>query len=84
MHSQYDLANRIIPSPRTKLTRSFPVFFSSSFQALIYIHCIATILSLLTTRWYAGFWLAVFCLLAILFVPTYSRLGGFVGNTSHM
>ncbi|KAK7093398.1 uncharacterized protein [Littorina saxatilis] len=54
------------------------------FKALIYIHCIAMILSLLTTRWYAGIWLAVFCILAVLLVPTYSRLGGFVGNTSHI
>lgn len=54
------------------------------FKALIYIHCMAVVLSLLTTRWYAGVWLAIFCLLAVLLVPTYSRLGGFVGNTSHI
>ncbi|XP_076451548.1 uncharacterized protein LOC143287442 [Babylonia areolata] len=56
----------------------------SSLKAVLYVHCIAAILAILTTRWYSAIWLGVFCLLAVLFVPTYSRLGGFVGNTSHI
>ncbi|XP_025082300.1 uncharacterized protein LOC112556982 [Pomacea canaliculata] len=56
----------------------------SDLQVLLYIHWIAACLALLTTRWYAGVWLAVLSLLAIWLVPSYTRLGGFVGNTSHI
>lgn len=54
------------------------------FKALLYVHCLAVILSLLTTRWYAVAWLAVASCLGVWFIPTYSRLGGYVGNTSHI
>lgn len=54
------------------------------FKALLYVHCLAVILSLLTTRWYAVAWLAVASFLGVWFIPTYSRLGGYVGNTSHI
>ncbi|KAL8571094.1 hypothetical protein ACOMHN_010555 [Nucella lapillus] len=56
----------------------------STFKAILYLHCLVAILAVLTTRWYAAIWLGLFCALALFFVPTYSRLGGFVGNTSHI
>ncbi|KAK7486049.1 hypothetical protein BaRGS_00022658 [Batillaria attramentaria] len=54
------------------------------FKALLYMHCLAVILALLTTRWYAAIWLGLAAALGVWFVPVYSRLGGYVGNTSHI
>lgn len=55
-----------------------------NFKALLNVHLLFVFLSMLTTHWYSVFWLFVCWLLGVWFVPTYSRIGGFVGNTSHL
>ncbi|GFR79789.1 armadillo BTB arabidopsis protein [Elysia marginata] len=55
-----------------------------NFKALLNVHLLFVFLSMLTTHWYSVFWLFLCWLLGVWFVPTYSRIGGFVGNTSHL
>ncbi|GFO00497.1 vacuolar protein 8 [Plakobranchus ocellatus] len=55
-----------------------------NFKALLNVHLLFVFLSMLTVHWYSVFWLFLCWVLGIWFVPTYSRIGGFVGNTSHL
>ncbi|KAK3758192.1 hypothetical protein RRG08_011629 [Elysia crispata] len=55
-----------------------------NFKALLNVHLLFVFLSMMTVHWYSVFWLFVCWLLGVWFVPTYSRIGGFVGNTSHL
>ncbi|XP_012945775.1 uncharacterized protein LOC101853990 [Aplysia californica] len=56
----------------------------ADFKALLYVHFLFTFLSMLTVHWYSVFWLFILWAVGAWFVPTYSRIGGFVGNTSHL
>lgn len=88
MNSDYSVQSQL-GSVRAALEKEVATFdrresWLSTFKAVLYLHCLLAILAVLTTRWYSAIWLGLFCVLALLFVPTYSRLGGFVGNTSHI
>lgn len=55
----------------------------SNFSALMYMHFLATCLTLLTTYWYSFSWTVVLFLIGVIFCPQFTRVGGYVGNYTH-
>ncbi|ESO99473.1 hypothetical protein LOTGIDRAFT_231090 [Lottia gigantea] len=57
--------------------------YLSDFKALLYINTLVILMAVLTVYWYSVAWTGLLFLLAMLFVPTYTRIGGFVGSNTH-
>lgn len=55
----------------------------SNFSGLMYMHFLATCLTLLTTYWYSFSWTVVLFLIGVIFCPQFTRIGGYVGNYTH-
>ncbi|XP_041377932.1 uncharacterized protein LOC121390227 [Gigantopelta aegis] len=55
-----------------------------NYKTVLLVHFLIMCLSVFTVHWYAFFWLATFLALAAWFVPSYSRVGGYVGNYTHL
>ncbi|KAK3104942.1 hypothetical protein FSP39_013664, partial [Pinctada imbricata] len=53
-------------------------------ETLLYIHFLTTCLTLLTNYFYAFVWTAVVFVGGIFFRPSYTRIGGYVGNNTHL
>ncbi|KAL5013984.1 hypothetical protein ScPMuIL_008254 [Solemya velum] len=54
------------------------------FMTLQHIQFLAACLSLLTVYWYAIFWSLVLFITGIYLSPMYTRMGGYVGNNTHL
>ena len=55
----------------------------SNFSGLMYMHFLATCLTLLTTYWYSFSWTVALFLIGVIFCPQFTRIGGYVGNYTH-
>jgi hypothetical protein len=49
----------------------------------MYMHFLATCLTLLTTYWYSFSWTVALFLFGVIFCPQFTRIGGYVGNYTH-
>ncbi|KAJ8319922.1 hypothetical protein KUTeg_001509 [Tegillarca granosa] len=55
-----------------------------NFEGLLYMHFLTTCLTLLTTYWYAFSWKFFVFLFSVFFRPNFTRIGGYVGNYTHL
>ncbi|XP_071109171.1 uncharacterized protein [Haliotis cracherodii] len=55
----------------------------NDFKTLLFLHLLAVVLSVFTVHWYAVFWVGALLVLAAWYSPSYTRIGGFVGNYTY-
>ncbi|XP_050412205.1 uncharacterized protein LOC126827070 [Patella vulgata] len=87
--TNYDSSSGQPPDIKDALNREVKHFdqrekFLNDFKALLYIHSLLVFLALMSVYWYSAAWTGCLFVVAIIFVPSYSRLGGFVGNNTHL
>ncbi|XP_056009055.1 uncharacterized protein LOC125663732 isoform X2 [Ostrea edulis] len=54
------------------------------FNGLLYMHFLTTCLTLMTNYFYSFLWTLPVFISAVLFRPQYTRVGGYVGNNTHL
>lgn len=54
------------------------------FNGLLYMHFLTTCLTLMTIFYYSFLWTFPLFIFAVLFRPQYTRVGGYVGNNTHL
>ncbi|XP_067659321.1 uncharacterized protein [Haliotis asinina] len=55
----------------------------NDFKTLLFLHLVLMVLSVFTVHWYAVFWVGASLVLAAWYSPSYTRIGGFVGNYTY-
>ncbi|XP_022286351.2 uncharacterized protein LOC111099210 [Crassostrea virginica] len=58
--------------------------FLKDFNGLLYMHFLTTCLTLMTNYYYSFLWTFPVFISAVLFRPQYTRVGGYVGNNTHL
>ncbi|KAK2161746.1 hypothetical protein LSH36_110g02022 [Paralvinella palmiformis] len=77
----------LLPHIKNALKREVNVFEQREkllfhFKSLLYLHFLAGCLCFLTVYWYGGIWTLFVWLLATIYCPTFTRIGGYVGSQS--
>ncbi|XP_062575791.1 uncharacterized protein LOC134237671, partial [Saccostrea cucullata] len=76
----------LIKAPLYKEIKAFTLRekLLKDFNGLLYMHFLTTCLTLVTTFYYSFLWTFPVFIFAVLFRPQYTRVGGYVGNNTHL